>query len=192
VFSSAGAGYFSDCQRHVYLASASFSDPEVLFQVWVQVVAFIKGTRTQPQCDFSYKVLTMLNEARAEYEVVNVLDERYNPGVREAIKSYSQWPTIPQVCELLHPVIWDGPSELHGGCGAHCIPKHTRPTHFCPECCCVILAASNRVVFWHYKSSVCSLELYVVLQLYIKGEFVGGADIIEEMNEKGELKQMLR
>jgi len=31
-----------------------------------------------------------------------------------------------------------------------------------------------------------------VLQLYIKGEFVGGADIVEEMNEKGELKQMLR
>lgn len=31
-----------------------------------------------------------------------------------------------------------------------------------------------------------------VLQLYIKGEFVGGADIIEEMNEKGELKQMVQ
>jgi len=43
-------------------------------------------------------VLTMLNEARTDYEVVNVLDEQYNPGVREAIKSYSQWPTIPQVC----------------------------------------------------------------------------------------------
>ena len=40
----------------------------------------------------------MLNEARTDYEVVNVLDEQYNPGVREAIKSYSQWPTIPQVC----------------------------------------------------------------------------------------------
>ncbi|KAA6418465.1 MAG: monothiol glutaredoxin- chloroplastic-like [Trebouxia sp. A1-2] len=89
-----------------------------------KVVAFIKGTRTQPQCGFSYKVLTMLNEARTDYEVVNVLDEQYNPGVREAIKSYSQWPTIPQ--------------------------------------------------------------------LYIKGEFVGGADIIEEMNEKGELKQMVQ
>ena len=63
----------------------------------IQVVAFIKGTRTQPQCGFSYKVLTMLNEARTDYEVVNVLDEQYNPGVREAIKSYSQWPTIPQV-----------------------------------------------------------------------------------------------
>ena len=63
----------------------------------LQIVAFIKGTRTQPQCGFSYKVLTMLNEARVNYEVVNVLDEQFNPGLREAIKTYSQWPTIPQV-----------------------------------------------------------------------------------------------
>ena len=63
----------------------------------LQVVAFIKGTRTQPQCGFSFKVLTLLNEARTDYEVVDVLDEQYNPGVREAIKTYSQWPTIPQV-----------------------------------------------------------------------------------------------
>ena len=34
--------------------------------------------------------------------------------------------------------------------------------------------------------------VFHMLQLYIKGEFVGGADIIEEMNEKGELKQMLQ
>ena len=38
----------------------------------------------------------MLNEARVNYEVVNVLDEQFNPGVREAIKTFSQWPTIPQ------------------------------------------------------------------------------------------------
>jgi hypothetical protein len=61
------------------------------------VVAFIKGTRTEPACGFTFKVLTMLNEVGAEYEVVNVLDETYNPGVRDAIKQYSQWPTIPQV-----------------------------------------------------------------------------------------------
>jgi hypothetical protein len=40
-----------------------------------QVVAFIKGTRTQPQCGFSHKMLTILNTLKAEYEVVNVLDE---------------------------------------------------------------------------------------------------------------------
>ena len=63
----------------------------------LQVVAFVKGTRTQPQCGFSYKVLSTLNELGADYEVLNVLDEVHNPGLREAIKEYSQWPTIPQV-----------------------------------------------------------------------------------------------
>lgn len=77
----------------------------------LQVVAFIKGTRSQPQCGFSYKVLTLLNEARADYEVVDVLDEQHNPGVREAIKNFSQWPTIPQV--LFCPCIGPRPT-LHG------------------------------------------------------------------------------
>lgn len=36
-------------------------------------------------------------QSGAEFEVVNVLDEIYNPGLREAIKAYSAWPTIPQV-----------------------------------------------------------------------------------------------
>lgn len=72
-----------------------------------QVVAFVKGTRRQPQCGFSYKVLSMLNELGANYEVLNVLDEVYNPGLREAIKEYSQWPTIPQVCRkrALYPTV---------------------------------------------------------------------------------------
>ncbi|KAK9788138.1 hypothetical protein WJX73_008305 [Symbiochloris irregularis] len=88
-----------------------------------KVVAFVKGTRTQPQCGFSHKVMSMLNELHADYEVVNVLDELYNPGLREEIKTFSQWPTIPQV--------------------------------------------------------------------YINGEFVGGADVLEEMHTSGELKAAL-
>lgn len=36
-----------------------------------QVVAFVKGTRTAPQCGFSHRVLTLLNESRAEYEVLD-------------------------------------------------------------------------------------------------------------------------
>lgn len=62
-----------------------------------KVVAFVKGSRTQPQCGFSFKMLQMLNEVKADYEVVNVLDEVHNPGLREAIKEYSMWPTIPQL-----------------------------------------------------------------------------------------------
>merc|ERR1712130_651420 len=84
----------------------------------------LKCTRSQPQCGFSYKVLSMLNEVGADYEVLNVLDEQYNPGLREAIKTYSQWPTIPQ--------------------------------------------------------------------LYVDSELVGGCDILEEMHNKGELKELLK
>lgn len=90
-----------------------------------RVVAFVKGTRYEPACGFSYKVLTTLTEISGqEFEVVNVLDEVYNPGLREAIKEYSQWPTIPQV--------------------------------------------------------------------YVDGEFIGGADIIEEMHTAGELAALLK
>ncbi|EFJ50384.1 CGFS type glutaredoxin 6 [Volvox carteri f. nagariensis] len=88
------------------------------------VVAFVKGTRQQPQCGFSARMLSILTTLKADFEVVNVLDEYHNPGLREAIKSYSQWPTIPQ--------------------------------------------------------------------LYISGEFVGGADIAEQMVNTGELQTMLR
>ncbi|GFR48204.1 hypothetical protein Agub_g10062 [Astrephomene gubernaculifera] len=88
------------------------------------VVVFVKGTRQQPQCGFSFKMLNMLNTLKVDYEVVNVLDDFHNPGLREAIKTYSQWPTIPQ--------------------------------------------------------------------LYVKGEFVGGADIAEQMLGTGELQTLLR
>lgn len=62
-----------------------------------KVVAFIKGTRLEPQCGFSYQMLTTLNSMQTEYQVVNVLDEQYNPGLRDAIKEFSEWPTIPQL-----------------------------------------------------------------------------------------------
>ena len=91
------------------------------------VVAFVKGTRREPQCGFSHSVLTMLTAACSKssaqtFQVVNVLDEQFNPGLRDAIKAFSQWPTIPQV--------------------------------------------------------------------YIGGEFVGGADILAELATNGELAKM--
>lgn len=66
----------------------------------LQVLAFIKGTRTEPQCGFSYQMLTILNREGVDYELLNVLDEQYNPGLRETVKTYSEWPTIPQVSKL--------------------------------------------------------------------------------------------
>jgi len=58
------------------------------------VVLFMKGTRTFPQCGFSARVVGILDDVLDEYETVNVLAE---PEVREGIKEYSDWPTIPQL-----------------------------------------------------------------------------------------------
>jgi len=85
------------------------------------VVVFMKGTPTFPQCGFSSVVARVLDHMQVEYAAVNVLDDH---DVREGIKAYSDWPTIPQ--------------------------------------------------------------------LYVKGEFVGGCDIIKEMFEAGELQQLFK
>jgi len=80
------------------------------------VVLFMKGTSSMPQCGFSSRVAGVLNYLGVQYKDVNVLADE---AVRNGIKSFSDWPTIPQ--------------------------------------------------------------------LYVKGEFVGGCDIITEMALSGEL-----
>ncbi|PZQ51459.1 MAG: Grx4 family monothiol glutaredoxin [Rhodovulum sulfidophilum] len=80
------------------------------------VVLFMKGTASMPQCGFSSRVAGVLNYMGVAYKDVNVLAD---PGLRDGIKSFSDWPTIPQ--------------------------------------------------------------------LYVKGEFVGGCDIVTEMTLSGEL-----
>ena len=80
------------------------------------VVLFMKGTKTMPQCGFSSRVAGVLNFMGVEYRDVNVLADA---DIRQGIKDYSDWPTIPQ--------------------------------------------------------------------LYVKGEFVGGCDIVTEMTLSGEL-----
>ncbi|SES17451.1 monothiol glutaredoxin [Tranquillimonas rosea] len=84
------------------------------------VVLYMKGTKSMPQCGFSSRVAGVLNFMGVEYTDVNVLAD---DAIRQGIKDYSEWPTIPQ--------------------------------------------------------------------LYVKGEFVGGCDIITEMTLSGELDQML-
>ncbi len=83
------------------------------------VVLFMKGTKSMPQCGFSARVAGVLNYMGVEFKDVNVLADE---AVRAGIKDYSDWPTIPQ--------------------------------------------------------------------LYVKGEFVGGCDIITEMTLSGELDQL--
>lgn len=51
-------------------------------------VCVLWACRTAPECGFSHRVLTILNESKVDYELLNVLDEEYNPGLREAVKQY--------------------------------------------------------------------------------------------------------
>jgi monothiol glutaredoxin len=84
------------------------------------VVLFMKGTKSMPQCGFSMQVAQILNHLGVEFKDINVLEDM---SVRDGIKTYSNWPTIPQ--------------------------------------------------------------------LYVKGEFVGGCDIVREMFQAGELQELL-
>jgi len=58
------------------------------------VVLFMKGTPEFPQCGFSQRVVGILNQTAVTYAAVNVL---LDPAVREGIKIYADWPTIPQL-----------------------------------------------------------------------------------------------
>lgn len=58
------------------------------------VVIFMKGNRQQPQCGFSATVVDIFNSVLPVYTTINVLE---NPELREGIKEYSNWPTIPQI-----------------------------------------------------------------------------------------------
>ena len=84
------------------------------------IVLYMKGTPTFPQCGFSSTVVQIFDYLGAEYASVNVLED---PAIRQGIKDYNNWPTVPQI--------------------------------------------------------------------FVKGEFVGGCDIMREMFETGELKTLL-
>ncbi|WGH78176.1 Grx4 family monothiol glutaredoxin [Jannaschia ovalis] len=58
------------------------------------VVLFMKGTKAMPQCGFSSRVAGVLNYMQVDYQDVNVLAD---DGIRQGIKDYSDWPTIPQL-----------------------------------------------------------------------------------------------
>lgn len=58
------------------------------------VVLFMKGTKEMPQCGFSSRVAGVLNYMGVEFSDVNVLADE---DIRQGIKDYSDWPTIPQL-----------------------------------------------------------------------------------------------
>jgi monothiol glutaredoxin len=59
-----------------------------------KIMVFMKGNKLMPQCGFSNNVVQILNTLGVPYETVDVLAD---PEIRQGIKEYSNWPTIPQV-----------------------------------------------------------------------------------------------
>jgi monothiol glutaredoxin len=59
-----------------------------------KILVFMKGTKLMPQCGFSNNVVQILNTLGVPFETVDVLSD---PEIRQGIKEYSDWPTIPQV-----------------------------------------------------------------------------------------------
>ena len=58
------------------------------------VVLFMKGTPEMPQCGFSMTVSNILKELKVKFNGVNVLAD---PEIRQGIKDFSNWPTVPQL-----------------------------------------------------------------------------------------------
>jgi monothiol glutaredoxin len=82
------------------------------------VVLFLKGTKESPMCGFSGRVVQILNHVGVPYTGVNVLDDE---GIRQGIKDYANWPTIPQLyvkgefiggCDIVTEMFQSG--ELQG------------------------------------------------------------------------------
>lgn len=95
----------SDQKVHDWIAKRVAND---------DVVLFMKGTRQFPQCGFSSQVVQILDYLGVEYAEINVLDDL---GVREGIKSYTNWPTVPQLyvkgefvggCDIIREMFQDG------------------------------------------------------------------------------------
>ena len=59
-----------------------------------QILVFMKGTKLMPQCGFSNNVVQILNSLGISFETFDVLSDE---EIRQGIKEYSNWPTIPQV-----------------------------------------------------------------------------------------------
>ncbi|WP_413200416.1 Grx4 family monothiol glutaredoxin [Nostoc piscinale] len=59
-----------------------------------KIFVFMKGTKLMPQCGFSNNVVQILNTLGVPFETINVLEDS---EIRQGIKDYSNWPTIPQV-----------------------------------------------------------------------------------------------
>ncbi|CEG39363.1 grx4 family monothiol glutaredoxin [Plasmopara halstedii] len=88
----------SDFKPQYHAAKSSETD-EILKMIddhvkTYPIMLYMKGTPSAPQCGFSMQVVRALHAQGVSFDSVNVLD---HPEIREGVKKYSQWPTIPQL-----------------------------------------------------------------------------------------------
>ena len=90
------------------------------------VVLFMKGTKNFPQCGFSGQTVQMLDYLSVDFKDVNVLDDM---AVREGVKSFTNWPTVPQLyvkgefvggCDIIREMFQEG--ELQDLLGQKGVP----------------------------------------------------------------------
>lgn len=83
------------------------------------VVLYMKGTPVFPQCGFSSTVVQIFDYLGVDYESVNVLED---PDIRQGIKEYNNWPTIPQIfikgefmggCDIMREMFETGELKTH-------------------------------------------------------------------------------
>jgi monothiol glutaredoxin len=83
------------------------------------VVVFMKGTPQFPQCGFSGQVVQILDYLGVDYKGINVLEDM---EIRQGIKDYSNWPTIPQIyvkgeflggCDIVREMFQAGELQTH-------------------------------------------------------------------------------
>lgn len=95
-----------------------------------EIVLFMKGNRMMPQCGFSGRVVQILDGVLDQYHTIDVLSD---PEIRDGIKEYSSWPTIPQLyvrgefvggCDIISDLYNSG--ELHSMLGLEA-PERTVP-----------------------------------------------------------------
>ena len=98
-----------------------------------RVVLFMKGNRQMPQCGFSAQCVQILDKLLPSYETVDVLR---SPELRDGIKEFSQWPTIPQLyidaqfiggCDIVREMNASG--DLQKLIGAAVSEPKTQSTH---------------------------------------------------------------
>ena len=142
-----------------------------------EVCLFMKGTPDAPQCGFSMAVANILKILEVNFKGVNVLE---NQQLREGIKVYSDWPTIPQLYIK---------NEFVGGCD---IIKEMYENGELAKLLEVNFKGVNVLEDEKLRQGIKEFSDWPTIpQLYIKKEFVGGCDIIKEMYENGELKKIL-